>query len=228
MKKIILLPILLVSAISAWAHALYIDTKSAGQKGKVHEVKIYYGEYADGKPETLAHWYSDVKSFTLWLVTPGNQKVQLKTDSAVDHFITSFTPEEEGAYQLVISHSAKDLGKSTVYQFNTHAIVTVGKPVAVQPANQLAFSLEKGSVKEAVKVSPVYKGQPCNDCKVTIISPSGWTKELSPVSGVASFQPEVKGKYMIEVTRFDKETGEHHGKAFESIWRCATMLVELK
>lgn len=228
MKKIFLLPILLVSSLSLWAHALYIDTKPVAQKGKPHEVKVYYGEYADGKPEELSHWYSDVKQFTLWLLTPDGKKVQLKTDSATDYFIASFTPEQEGAYQLVISHSAKDLGKTTMYQWNTHAIVTVGKTGALQPGNALAFTLENDGSSKSVKVTPTFNGQSCDKCEITIISPTGWTKELSLSGGSASFKPESKGKYLVEVTRMDKETGEHHGKTYDGIWRCATMLIDIR
>ncbi|WEK33857.1 MAG: hypothetical protein P0Y53_15315 [Candidatus Pseudobacter hemicellulosilyticus] len=227
MKQLFLSLLLLCGSSSLWAHALWIETKASGQTGQAHAVKVFYGEYAENNPEPISAWYSDVKAFTLWLVSPSGQKQQLAVDSAGNHFTASFTPSEAGSYQLLVSHSAKDLGRTTLYQFNTSATVTVGKGATAPNSNPLSFAVTPGEVKGTVDIKALFNQQPCADCKVMLVGPTGWSKEIAATAGVVSLKPEWKGQYMVEVTRSGKEAGEQAGVAYDAVWRCATMLVTM-
>ena len=118
--------LLLLSVSNLFAHALWIETSTTGKTGQKQSVKIIYSE-PDDKPEKLADWFSDVKEFELWLTTPDKQKVKLTTVAGEDHFTSEFTPKKDGVYTLSISKAAKELGGTTIYEFNASAIVKVGK-----------------------------------------------------------------------------------------------------
>lgn len=231
MKKIFLSMAMLMLSVSIYAHALWIETNATGKKGQVQEVKVFYGEYAEFSPEKVKDWYSNVKEFELWLVSPDGQKTRLTTSPQEDHYTASFTPGKDGVYTLQVSHSAKDLGRTTIYQFNTSATVTVGKNEASDiknNSNPLKFQLKNGKVNEPVTIQGFYKDAASDKMSVTVFSPKGWTKQIEGKNGVAEFVPEWKGKYMIEISRSDEEKGEHYGKEYTGIWRCATYLVEIK
>ncbi|MBX3252819.1 MAG: hypothetical protein KF862_01660 [Chitinophagaceae bacterium] len=231
MKKFFLSIVLMMLTFSIYAHALWIETNATGKKGQAQEVKIFYGEYAEFSPEKVKDWYSDVKEFELWLVSPDGQKAKLGTSAKEDHYSTTFTPDKDGVYTLQVSHSAKDLGRTTVYQFNTSAIVAVGKNEAADiknNSNPLKFQLKSGKVNEPVTIQGFYKDAASEKMSVTVFSPKGWTRQIEGKNGVAEFVPEWKGKYMIEISRSDDEKGEHYGKEYTGIWRCATYLVEIK
>lgn len=231
MKKIFFGIFLLTLSSNIFAHALWIETRAAGQKGQAQEAKIFYGEYAEFSPEKVKDWYSDVKDFSLWLVSPDNQKTKIDATAKDDHYTASFTPDKEGQYTLLISHDAKDLGHTTLYQFNTSAVVTVGKSAATNleaNSNPLKFSSKGNNLKQAITVQGFYKNAASEKLNVTVFSPNGWTKQLEGKNGVVEFVPEWKGKYMIEVSRSDDDKGEHHGKEYTGIWRCATYLIEVK
>lgn len=231
MKKILCSIFLALLTFTTYAHALWIETNATGKKGQQQEVKIFYGEYAEFSPEKLKDWYSDVKDFTLWLVSPDGQKANIVTVPREDHYTATFTPDKDGVYTLLVSHDAKDLGRTTLYQFNTSATVAVGKNELADIKNNLnpiKFQVKNGAVKQPVTIEAFYKDAVSDKMSVTVFAPNGWTRQLEGKNGVAEFIPEWKGKYMIEVSRSDDEKGKHYDKEYTGIWRCATYLLEIK
>ncbi len=51
--------------------------------------------------------------------SPRRTKNKIKHLTKEDHYTASFTPIRTSVYTLQVSHSAKDLGRTTLYQFNT-------------------------------------------------------------------------------------------------------------
>jgi hypothetical protein len=217
------------------AHALWIETSNTGKAGQKQAIKILYSEPND-KPEKIADWYSDVREFTLWVTGPDKQKVKLPATAAADHFISEFTPEKDGVYTISISHTAKELGGKTKYQFNASAVVSVGKSKSVNtPAfnpNDISVFAGAGTVARRNKpftFTGFVKEKPAENLHLAIHSPSGWNKEISTnAQGTASFTPIWAGKYSIEASQTQKEEGEHNGKSYTSVWRCATVLLDIK
>jgi uncharacterized GH25 family protein len=229
MAKYLLALCLLFSSLGIFAHALWIETNPVGKKGQAQEVNIFYGEYSEGKPEKIEDWWSDVKEFSIWLIGPDNQKTQLTVSPVGDHFTTSFTPSGDGSYTLLISHDVKEIGEKTKYQFNTSANVRVGAITSSTTAiNPFSAKIQGSKLKKPVRISGVFNDQPADKFTATIFSPSGWTKEISSENGVVEFIPEWSGKYMIEISKTDEEKGNHAGKAFDKVWRCATTLVNIQ
>ncbi|WP_246581359.1 DUF4198 domain-containing protein [Echinicola shivajiensis] len=224
---------LIINMGSASAHALWIETSIKGEKGVEQEVKIYYGEYAEGVIEQVSDWYSDVKDFELWLIDPAGNKSILKTEAQDDHFTSSFVPEMDGVYRLQIGHSAKDLGGEYLYQFNTATQISVGKAKDMGSTDDktdlalLLISPAQKSLKEQLSFKTYFKGTPKAGVKVVVVSPEGWTKDYeSDENGEISIDTPWKGQYLIEATYTEEISGEHFGTPYEFIWRCATQSIE--
>jgi hypothetical protein len=235
MKNIIpLIALLFLSVSNLYAHALWIETNTAGRVGQKQSVKIVYSE-PDDKPEKLADWFSDVKEFELWLITPDKQKVKLATVAGEDHFTSEFIPKKEGVYTLSISKAAKELGGSTMYEFNASAIVKVGKSLAGNEASfngniikVFADASKTYKANQSLNLTTIFKDKPAEKLHVGISSPSGWNRNItSNINGTAEFTPIWPGTYKIEASTSEKVEGDHFGKPYKSIWRCATLLVDV-
>ncbi|WP_285008280.1 DUF4198 domain-containing protein [Pedobacter faecalis] len=231
MKKLkfaILAALLTFSTASVFAHALWIETAATGKVGQKQTVKVFYGEYADLGRDSVSTWYSDVKEFTLWLVGPDQKKTQLTVTPGVNYFESSFTPQQNGAYTITVSHEAKDLGGTTKYHFLSSATVSVGgvAPLASQNSNALNLHLADVSslkVKKPVKMTAYLNGTAAKEKTVTVFSPYGWSKEFyTDANGSFEFTPIWPGRYVVEVSDMDKTPGEHHGKEYKATWKGAT------
>jgi len=223
-------------ASNLFAHALWIETKGTGKIGQAQEVKLFYGEYAQNERDITAKWYSDVKDLTLWLVGPDQQKIKLSTVLGDNVASASFTPEKDGQYTLVVSHPAKDLAGTTKYHFLTSTTVQVGKPAAViNPegiTNELKVFPSSGTaykVNKAVKLKALHNGTAKAEATVSVFSPSGWSQVLTTSKdGEIEFTPVWPGRYVVEVTDFQKTKGDHNGKPYEALWQGSTYSFEVK
>lgn len=231
-----LLFLILAATSQIFAHALWIETPATGKVGQKQEVKIYYGEYAENERNSVQKWYSDVKELSLWLVGPDQQKTKLEYTKGVDALQASFTPSKDGVYTLTISHDAKDFGGTTKYQFNAIALVAVGKVAAgstpVAKNNEILVfhdAAKTYKINTPIQLKTLFKEAAQEKLHVTVASPSGWVKTVNTnAQGVAEFTPLWAGKYFIEVSKYGKEEGELNCAKHESVWRCATVLFEVK
>lgn len=227
---------LFIAMSGAWAHALWIKTEATGKKGRKQVVAVLYSE-PDEDPEKLADWYSDMKDFELWVVSPDGKKAKLTTTAGEDRFTAEFIPEQDGVYTVFAGKSAKDLGGTTVYQFNASALVAVGSARKGADAgvngNELvvfADPLKVNKVNSPMKLQTLVNGQkPADKLYVSVHSPSGWSRSIATdENGVAEFTPLWPGNYSIEVSKSWKEAGTHYDKEYKAIWRCATIIAEVK
>lgn len=225
-SKYLLLSILMIlSGFSAFSHALWIETHPKAIKNNLHDVKIFYGEYAAQEIEPVDEWYSDVRDFKIVLTTPSQQKIDLSTEAATDHFKTSFIPKEDGIYLLSIVHPAKDLGGSTKYEFSSVALVSVGQAIA--PLADLPFYIhvqpklfKKGQVIEAIVLQ---NGKPVSGAELLVMGQEGWSKTWkTDAAGKISFPGIWKGKYVLETSISNDEIGQWHDKSYKRIWHGAT------
>lgn len=235
-SKLALLAIGCLALVSqSFAHALWIETAPTGKVGQQQQVKIFYGEYVDNAPDSVKNWYSNLKDFTLWLTGPDQQKTQLTVTPGITYYTASFTPQKNGIYSLTVAHNAKDLGGTTLYQFDAAAVVKVGTVTATTPiinTNELSSVIHPAVVNKAnkaVHILALYKGQPGEKLNIEIVAPTGWTRTITTdVKGAATFTPLWPGKYMVEVTKFDKTPGVHNEKNYQAVWRGATQCIEVK
>lgn len=221
---------------TVFAHALWIETNTSGKIGQAHEVKLFYGEYAQNERDVTSKWYSDVKDLTLWLVGPDKQKIKLTTTLGENLATASFIPEKDGQYTLLVSHPAKDMAGTTQYHFLTSATVHVGKTAANIDgdaiSNELKIFPESGvkyKVNTPVKLKAVHNGSQKAEASVSVFSPSGWSKVLTTnKDGVVEFTPLWPGRYVVELTDYKEKKGEQNGKAYEALWQGSTYSFEVK
>lgn len=233
-KSILFALLLITTTNQLYAHALWIETKATGKIGANQEVKIFYGEYVSNERDSVSKWYSDVKDFSLWLKAPGKEKIKLNTTAGTNFYIANFTPENDGVYVLTVVHEAKELGGTTKYEFSSLATVSVGKSSVVDAksiANPLYASVIDAKfhkVNAPVKIKAILCGKALADKSVTVYSPEGWSKEYqTDKNGIIELSPLWVGRYVIEVSDFQKVTGEHHGKKYTAIWQGATSSFEV-
>lgn len=236
MKKITFLALtLLLSFVttSIFAHALWIETAASGKVGQKQSVKVFYGEYVANERDSVAKWYSDVKEFSLWLVGPDQKKTQLTLTPGANHFEGTFTPDQNGAYTVVVSHEARELGGTTKYHFLSSADVIVGKalPAAIQNPNVLKLHVEGASaakINKTLQLKAFLNDAVAKGKTVSVFSPNGWSRELiTDDSGAAEFTPLWKGRYVVEVSDMDKTPGQHNGKDYKATWKGATYSFEI-
>lgn len=235
MKHLFAIAALVFTSSHLFAHALWMETNEVGTKNSPHEVSIFYGEYAHGIKEHTADWYSDVTQLEIWLISPDNKKTKLTPEKKESSLVTTFTPTQEGMYTLTITHQAKDLGGDYVYQFNTAAHVRVGKTTDATASldHEIYVFLDTKNTNkkaESVKGTVFINGKAApKNTTIEIASPTGWVKEVKTTDeGTFEFSPLELGLYFLEASYTEDKTGEHHGKPYNHIWKCATQLVRIK
>jgi len=231
-KLILFLTLILLNTGSAFAHALWIETAATGKVGEKQQIAVYYGEYAENEKDSVSHWFSDVKEVKLWLVGPDNKKIQLTTTSEAIRLTADFTPFINGTYTILADHPVKEVPRTTLYQFVSSAMVTVGNVItpnnAAQNTNSLSLSTSGTDYKvnKPATVSALFKNKASTDITFSVVSPTGWSKSFkADASGNLAFTPIWPGVYYVEAFYTEKITGEQNGKAYESVWRGATYLI---
>ncbi len=236
LKKLTLLLLMFVATPSLFAHALWIETKATGTKGKAQEISIYFGEFADNDITKADKWFSDLKDFTLILVLPSKKETKLTSKALDNKYQAFFTPDEDGVYTIVMHHKVKDVYGTMVLDYNSSATVTIGNKTAGNYAtannNIIGLFSENADIAKknvSINVFALYEGASAKKQKVKVIAPNGWEKELwTNDKGEISFTPIWSGNYMVEFAYTEKATGEHNGKKYDEIWKMATYLIVVK
>jgi len=223
--KLMITLVAIFTSKMVFAHALWIETAAIGAKNKAHEVKIYYGEYSHSLIEPVEKWYSDVKAFKLFLISPDQQKTEIKTTAHSDYFSATFNPTQLGTYILAIEHPAKEAYQTTAFEFTAIAKVQVGKQTETKAALPLSIHLEPRDYQVGDFIHAQIKR---NDlvlpqAEVEVVMPDGWVKSFkTDEKGLISFKTLVKGKYLLEVTDTEDKKTDWFGKSIEKIWRANT------
>jgi mannose/fructose/N-acetylgalactosamine-specific phosphotransferase system component IIB len=236
LKSITFLLLLLVASPQLFAHALWIETKATGTKGKAQEISVFFGEFSDNDITPSAKWFSDLKDFSLVVISPSKKEIKLTATALENKYQAFFTPDEDGVYTIVMHHTVKDVYGTMKLDYNSSATVTVGNAAkgneAAANSNIISlFSKDVTSAKQKTKinVNALYEAKIAKSQKMKVIAPNGWEKELwSNENGEISFTPIWPGNYMVEFAYTEKAPGEHNGKKYDEIWKMATYLITVK
>lgn len=234
-KLPILLSFLLISTCELHAHAIWIETNPVAKKGQPHTAKVFLGEYANNERDSISNWFSNMKDFTLWLVTPGGQQQQLPVKPNVNHFTADFIPAEDGAYTLFISHEVADVYGSAKIQYYALATATVGDTKKGQNniENASAFTVQNktgisGKRNAPVSIEARFNKAPLASEKVAIASPEGWEKTVfTDTKGQTKFTPVWQGRYLLEGFYSEAKPGSHNGKTYKSVTHIVTNCVTI-
>ncbi|MGE7774002.1 DUF4198 domain-containing protein [Chitinophaga sp. NPDC101104] len=228
------LALAIMTAINASGHALWIETSPVGKKGQAQEVRVFWGEFADKDISPLDKWFSDTKSYSLSVVLPDGKVVPLQSAPGKDHYKAFFTPEKDGVYTVVMKHIVKDLYHGSRLDYHSSAVVRVGAAATIDPAaNQNVLSVHTApdaslKVGQSIDFYTLKNLKPAGGQEVEIFAPNGWGKKFwADSTGKSSFTPLWPGRYMVEVAGTAEEKGDHNGKPYEKIWRCATYCIEV-
>lgn len=227
---------MLVAGPSLFAHALWIETKATGTKGKAQEISVFFGEFSDNDITASAKWFSDLKDFSLVVISPSKKETKLTAKALENKYQAFFTPDEDGVYTIVMHHTVKDIYGTMKLDYNSSATVTVGNATKGNEASVNSniislFSKDATTAKQkaAINVNALYEGKIAEKQKIKVIAPNGWEKELwSNDKGEISFTPLWSGNYMVEFAYTEKAPGEHNGKKYNEVWKMATYLISVK
>lgn len=227
---------MLIAAPSLFAHALWIETKATGTKGKAQEISIYFGEFSENDITKADKWFSDLKNFSLVVVSPSKKETTLTSKALDNKYQAFFTPDEDGVYTIVMHHTVGDVYGTMKLDYNSSATVVVGNKSAgnIAAANKNTISVFTENADAAKKNTVItgtalYEGAAIKHSKVKVIAPNGWEKELyANEKGEFSFTPIWSGNYMVEYTHTDKAEGDHNGKKYNEIWKMATYQIAVK
>lgn len=236
LKSVTFLLLMLVASPALFAHALWIETKATGTKGKAQEISVFFGEFSDNDITPSAKWFSDLKDFSLVVISPSKKETKLTATALENKYQAFFTPDEDGVYTVVMHHTVKDVYGTMKLDYNSSATVTVGNAAKGNEAsvNSNVISLFSKDVttakqKAKVNVNALYEAKVAKEQKMKVIAPNGWEKELwSNENGEISFTPIWPGNYMVEFAYTEKAAGEHNGKKYDEIWKMATYLITVK
>ena len=236
LKKIIFFLFMLVASPQLFAHALWIETKATGTKGKAQEISVYFGEFSDNDITKADKWFSDLKDFTLVVISPSKKETKLTAKALDNKYQAFFTPDEDGVYTVVMHHTVKDVYGTMKLDYNSSATVTVGNAAKGNEAaantniiSVFAKDVVAAKQKTKINVNALYEGKEAKEQKIKVIAPNGWEKELwSNDKGEISFTPIWPGNYMVEFAYTEKAPGEHNGKKYDEIWKMATYLISVK
>ena len=236
LKSITFSLFMLVASPALFAHALWIETKATGTKGKAQEISVFFGEFSDNDITASAKWFSDLKDFSLVVISPSNKETKLSATALENKYQAFFTPDEDGVYTVVMHHTVKDVYGTMKLDYNSSATVTVGNPAKGNEASVNSnvislFSKDATTAKQkaVINVNALYEAKAAKKQKMKVIAPNGWEKELwSNENGEISFTPIWPGNYMVEFAYTEKAAGEHNGKKYDEIWKMATYLITVK
>lgn len=236
MKKVIPVLLLLLSGHLSWAHAIWIETAPSGIQDKVHEIKVFFGEYAHGDLTAADQWFSDLKDFKIIAIAPDGTIETLSASIASDHYTSRFTPRQQGVYTISLQHPVKDLYHGTKIHYFSSATVKVGPSDTgnegrVNP-NQLSLLTQDAARllknKEAT-VQVRFKGQPALNREVQVIAPNGWAKTLwTDTTGTLRFTPLWEGKYQVAFSDTEPVPNKTPETGLKEIFIEATYMLYVK
>ncbi|MCV2487247.1 hypothetical protein OD917_20100 [Flavobacterium sp. SH_e] len=236
LKTLSFLFLMLFAAPQLFAHALWIETKATGTKGKAQEISVYFGEFSDNDITKADKWFSDLKDFTLVVISPSKKETKLTSKALENKYQAFFTPDEDGVYTIVMHHTVGDVYGTMKLDYNSSATVVVGNKsagnIAAANNNKISVFSENADIAKkntVVNVSALYEGAIAKSQKIKVIAPNGWEKELwTNDKGEISFTPIWSGNYMVEFAYTEKSAGEHNGKKYDEIWKMATYQIAVK
>ncbi|PST83347.1 nickel transport complex protein, NikM subunit, transmembrane [Pedobacter yulinensis] len=228
-KPVLFILLLMFGCVQAFAHALWIETKTRGTKGQKQDVKVFFGEYADNERDSTAKWFSNLRSFELALTGPDGKRVILPTTQETGFYSASFTPEKDGLYTLSIVHEVADVYNAGKLQYYALADVQVGtkagKHSCTAPFDITGLAGAKAG-KDA-KLALHFDKKPLAAHPITLVAPGAKPVEIKTgTNGEAAWKP-VAGAHFLEAVREEKKAGTHQGKPYETIWHMVTLFTEV-
>lgn len=214
--------VLLLVPMFGNAHNIWLETKGSGKVNEKVQVQLFFGEYGEEAPEKGAKldWLKVIK---IYLIDASGSKTEIAMTQTETHWQGSFEAKTAGTYQIIgvndqgevrdMSKKNLGFGRSVLYLKSTYTVKTpVAKESAIQP---LDLTAQKQNTSYLLTAFKDKKEQ--GDLNITIINPDGWVKTVETNEiGQASFTPNKKGLYLINLEWIDNTKGSFKDKAFDN------------
>ncbi len=237
-KSVLLTIFVLMFYSNISAHYLWIETDISGEIGKAHTVNIFYGEFSYNLLEDVNGNFKEVSNFTVWLLTPDNQKIKLDCTPQADRYVAEFTPEKEGTYFVLLNNETIDVKDWREYgleilkpNFYSSASVQVGSIFKMHEPIDVANNLVVLSSKEddnTYNLKVTFNNKPLAKQELVIGINDGWTKTVyTDENGNAKFTAPWARQYIIEAIFNEEAPGSYNEKGYELIRHCATHSIKV-
>ena len=222
-------------SINVSAHFVWIETAEAGEIGESQEIKIFWGEYDDGKEAADGKSFTKIKDFELYVIQPNGKKTVLTAKPNGDHFLSTYTPDKNGTFTIILNHNkipVYDLSKygHGIFKANYHATAKIqvgdktGETVVENPNSISVQNLSESS--DVLKIQAMYRGEPMAKTEIVVMVAGGWTKKLkTDENGYAIVKLPYQTTYVMEVTYKEEVAGSFEGVDYNYIWHCCSLSV---
>jgi len=228
-RSLVITLLLLITQLFAHAHTIWIEASNKGQIGKEQQVKIFFGEYSDGKPTKTAKWFSDLKDYKLMMTAPDGKVTELNKNQDSAFYFANFTPDQEGVYTFWLDHEVKDVFKDMKITYTAGTYVSVkGKQQAIVGKGRYQVMLPNAQKSNAIIV--LKDGKPYAGATVNLEQVGN--KDGIPVQtdkdGKLLLPKGLNGNYLLELSTPTKvDNGMHNGKEYKTHYLNYTYLLEL-
>lgn len=146
--------------------------------------QFFFGEFSENDITKTDKWFSDLKDFTLTVISPSKKEIKLKSTALENKYQAFFTPEEEGLYTVIMHHTVKDVYGTMVLDYNSSANVIIGNKstenASSHNSNKISvFAENTSSLKKNTKISAIasYNATIAKEQKIKVIVFNGWEKK---------------------------------------------------
>lgn len=249
-KTVITLSLLSAVYIICSAHFIWTETSGIGTVGKEHLINLFFGEVNFNQKEIAGGRLDEMDGLKSIYLNPKNEVHELKLTKQKDKFITKFTPDEAGIYQVLTTNAVAkvmDLSKSNLgivkpMYYSRQVVFCPDKTNSdnlktenIKPYFALDLipdfsnsTLNSFSVNQPINFYSYFKNAPIKGGKIFAYAPNGWSKEIDATDkGLCSFTPLWEGQYVIDWVYTENSPGTYKDISYESFRHRAVLTVNV-
>lgn len=203
-----LIPALLLATLTGAAQAHQVWIEASGNQARLH-----FGEYADNLRETSPGSLDKFESVPVLDQRAGGQTQRVQGQRTATAFTYALpaaadTLVTEAPYPL-IDRSKNNNQPALLWRPAARWVASLSQAVAPTAALDVVPTGKAGELRVT------YNGTPLPKTKVTLVSPSGWSREAATgADGAVQFALPWKGQYVAEVHHKDATPGERAGQKY--------------
>lgn len=218
-----------------FAHYIWIESPNESKVGRELKVKVFYGEYNEGKREVKGGRLEELDGIVFWAIGPNGEKKELEVSMETKYYQVKFTPTKKGTYTLIATNSVREVVDWSKHNIGiVHPVYYAYKQINVSNVSS-KNSIDTGLYPELTiipqslkdKSKPQFKlffnNKPFANVKLSVHAPKEWSKDYETDSdGIFTFDPLCNGQYVIECIYKEEKTGVYNGEKFEATRHRAT------
>ncbi|WP_158605994.1 DUF4198 domain-containing protein [Taibaiella sp. KBW10] len=229
-KSLVFTLVLATAHLFTHAHTMWIEAANKGQLGKAQDIKIFFGEYSDGKPTKTVKWFSDLKEYKLMATAPDGTVSELGKVQDSTFYKASFTPTQEGTYTFWLDHEVKDVFKEMKITYTAGAFVTIKGKKEAATIGKGRYQIKVPNPQKANTIVVLKDGKPHANATLNLeqVNHKEGQQVQTDQEGKLILPKTMKGAYLVELPIPTKvENGLHHDKPYATHYLNFTYLLQL-